>query len=819
MRGMLCISSAVRQYPSRSGHTTEAHLSSYFHSLSFRFMIGGACRIRDMNARRLLFTLVLLPCLALFAQAQPYRTITAGTSPAFLFADAAHGHVHALTAGSDKNFNGVLEPDSGDVAPQWFVIDAGTEQVVSSMTFEGFFSSFPIRAGVDLEGRHLYVAQLGRVREYDLNTQNFLRDSIATGSFGAISFDSLSGMVVIAERTTFSGPDFVSFVDPVTRTLMGRVRAGVGPSMAGSRANGEHAVEHYIMNEGVFGSPNSSISFSSMRPDVYLEENAKALGGGGNFVITKGNLAFVALGGGQKIHVINTLTHRDLPYSPIVMGAAGPNGPRTLAFEGDSILLGGIAGGQLLRIRIATGQVVTTVAVPGRVESIAVRDSLAFVASRAALSQTTLVGDSSVFVVNLHTGQLVDTIPLRRGIAGAFISANRDLHVIGYNTQDTYWWAVLDGTTLQQKSMGNFNGSLGDPLRTYYNPVSDSLYMVVSDSLNVYSVAAAGVVGKFLYTAVLDSNRLAGVSDGSGYLLIHEAGGLSLNPMPEYLHVLTMEGQLVGKFRTRTRPSVAARVQTSRGNSIGFYALDRGVPQSQASHIDFFEFQPNILGDTVLGGGANHIGVYGPGLIVTLNGSNEVVGINLNDWEVAKRASTHTSGFDGPRESYLFQDGRLMVTTYAGDLRVLNESNANYGVNPIGGKGEGMAVMGGKVFVARSFAPDYSPDSVVVVMDITSLVSSVERVADMTGATSLEQNYPNPVVDAATIRFGLGTPQHVTLTLYTADGRAIETLIDRPMESGSYAAELRTSGLPSGSYIYTLRAGTTLLSKSMTVVR
>lgn len=772
-----------------------------------------------MNARRLLFALLLLSCLAQFAQAQPYRRITAGTSPAFLFADPANGHVHALTAGSDKNFNGILEPDSGDAAPQWFVIDAATEQVVSSATFDGFFASFPVRAGVDLEGRHLYVCQLGRVREYDLNTQTLLRDSIATGWFAAVSFDSLSGLVVLSERTLFPEPDFVSFVDPNTRTLAGRVRAGIGPSMATFRRNGEHAVEQYIMNEGVFGTPNSSVSYVSMRPDVYLEENGKALGGGGNFVTTKGDLAFVALGGGQKIHVINTRTHRDLPYSPIVMGAAGPNGPRTLAFEGDSILLGGIAGGQLLRIRISSGEVVTTVQVPGKVESIAVRDSLAFVASRASLNQQTLVGDSSVFVVNLHTGQLVDTITVRRGIATAFIAANRDLHVIGYDAQNKHWWGVYDGTTFQQKSMADLNGSLGDPLRTYYNPASDSLYMVVSDSLNVYSVTAPGVVGKFLYTAVVDSNRLAGVSDGNGYLLVHEAGGLSVTPQPEYLHVLTMEGQLVGKFRTRTRPSVAARVETSRGNTIGFYVVDRGMPQSQVAHIDFFEFQPNILGDIVLGTGANHMGMYDPGVLVTMNGSHEVVAIGTDDWELADRISTRTSGFDGPRESYLTQDGRLMVTTYAGDLRLFNGENTDYGINPIGGKAEGLAVMGEKVFVASIFAPDYSSDSAVVVFNVASLVSSVERLADMTGATMLEQNFPNPVTSATTIKFGLGTPQHVTLTLYTADGRAIETLIDKPMESGSYAAELRTAGLPSGSYIYTLRAGSTLLSKSMTVVR
>ncbi len=763
-----------------------------------------------MHIRSLLVTLCLLPLLGAVAQGQTSRRIIAGKSPAFLFADEARGHVHVITAGIDQNFNGVLELDSGDVAPQWFVVNAVTETIVNSTAFDSFFSSYPIRLGADLQGGRLYAAQLGRVRAYDIATLTVARDTVVLGNFGAVSFDEQNGLLMLAEPIGFADPGYIHMVNPTTGVTVAIVRSGIGPSMSASVKNtAAGRTEYYSIAEGTFGTSNSTISYASMQHDVYRAANGQALGGGGSYLATRGTNAFFVLGGGQRIHAVDTRTGKDLSYSPISTGAIGPNGPRSLGFQSDDVLLVGMSLGKVLRVRIDNGELIDTIEVRGRVESIAVRDSLGFFAIRSNEGGV----DSVVFVANLNTGDVVDTLFPGVEPTEVFVAANGDIHVIGaISGANAWWWTVYNGATLAVASSDTFSGYLDVPLRTFYDATSDALYLVVSDSLRAYSAASPTSAPRFLYNDKFDSTKLSGVSGGNGYLLVHEIGAVA-NPGPEYLHVLNTEGTLMAKFQTGSRPTMAAGIRTTRDNALAFYVLDRGTP----TQIDQFEFQPNILGSDTLGNGANHLAVNGMQGLVTMNGGHELVGVDFEAWKAALRIPTGTSGWDGPRES-LSIGLHLLVTTYAGDVRMFT-SPTEYKTFPMGGKAEGITAVAGKVFVASAFLPDYSVDSAVVVFDTTLLVASVERTSDVAAAAALEQNYPNPVVDATTIRFAVPASMQVTLTVYTADGRKVETLINEQMESGSYAAEVRTGGLPSGSYIYTLQAGTSILSRTMRVVR
>ena len=62
-------------------------------------------------------------------------------------------------------------------------------------------------------------------------------------------------------------------------------------------------------------------------------------------------------------------------------------------------------------------------------------------------------------------------------------------------------------------------------------------------------------------------------------------------------------------------------------------------------------------------------------------------------------------------------------------------------------------------------------------------------------------------------------PTHATLRLYGANGELVATILDKDLERGIYSADVAVAGLPSGSYLYTLRAGGTVLSRMMEVVR
>ncbi len=771
-----------------------------------------------MKLRSLLVSLSLLPLAVLAADAQTPRRIIAGKSPAFLFADPANAQVHMVTAGTDVNFNGVMEPDSGDLAPQWYRIDAATETVLDSMSFDSFFSSFPVRLGVDLKGKRLYASQMGRVRSYDITTMTLAQDTVVTGYFAAVSFDESSNRLLLAQRVGFTSPGYLHVVDPATGVTTAIVRTGVNPSTSGAHSGGNGRSNYYTMNEGAFGAGNAGMSYTALNMGVFDTVAGQPLGGGASAIVSQGDYAFAAVRGGNRVLAFNTRTNQPLPYSPIVLGPSKVNtGPYTLAFQGDSVLLVGMHSGKLLKMRISDGTITDSIGVRGRAESIAVRDSLAFVASRSGVEGGS---DSVLTVVNLNSATAIDTVSVGMEPGKVFVAADGKLHVIGSNPAGTsYLWKVFDGSTLAQiGTTTTFSGAIVSPLRAYYDSSSDSLYLVASDSLRAHPVSSPAAAPSFIYGTASDSTLLGGVSDGGEYLLVTQTGPAA-NPGAEYLHVVSRGGEMVAKFQTGPRPFAAARIRSARDNAIAFYVLDQGTPGRMQSQIDHYEFQPSILGADTLGDGANHLLMGDDDVfIVTLNGSHEVVGLNLDDWKVVSRFSTGTSGFDGPRESMIYKDSFLLVSTYAGDIRMFS-SLTQYKSYAVGGKAEGITGIGDKVFVASIFAPDYSPDSAVVVFDPSVFLASVERTDNIASAVSLQQNYPNPAAASTVIRFTVDAPAHVVLSVYTGDGRKVKTLIDEPMESGSYSAELLTAGLPSGSYIYTLQAGPALMSKTMQVVR
>ncbi len=89
---------------------------------------------------------------------------------------------------------------------------------------------------------------------------------------------------------------------------------------------------------------------------------------------------------------------------------------------------------------------------------------------------------------------------------------------------------------------------------------------------------------------------------------------------------------------------------------------------------------------------------------------------------------------------------------------------------------------------------------------------------------TLYQNFPNPFNPHTSIRFFLPREERVVLTVYNASGQLVRTLSEQNMTSGQ--KEVRWNGLDnqgktvsSGVYFYTLRAGSTALTRKMVLLR
>lgn len=102
-------------------------------------------------------------------------------------------------------------------------------------------------------------------------------------------------------------------------------------------------------------------------------------------------------------------------------------------------------------------------------------------------------------------------------------------------------------------------------------------------------------------------------------------------------------------------------------------------------------------------------------------------------------------------------------------------------------------------------------------IDSTLEPSSVDNGNSVASLFTLDQNYPNPARERTAIRFTLPSPAHVTLTVSDITGREVARLADGVLSAGAYEKEISVGDFTSGVYRYTLTAGTTTISRMMTV--
>ena len=71
---------------------------------------------------------------------------------------------------------------------------------------------------------------------------------------------------------------------------------------------------------------------------------------------------------------------------------------------------------------------------------------------------------------------------------------------------------------------------------------------------------------------------------------------------------------------------------------------------------------------------------------------------------------------------------------------------------------------------------------------------------------SLSQNFPNPFNPSTKIRFAIPQREFLSLKVYDALGREIETLAEGISEAGEFEVTFNAANLPGGVYFYELRS-------------
>ena len=110
-----------------------------------------------------------------------------------------------------------------------------------------------------------------------------------------------------------------------------------------------------------------------------------------------------------------------------------------------------------------------------------------------------------------------------------------------------------------------------------------------------------------------------------------------------------------------------------------------------------------------------------------------------------------------------------------------------------------------------------SPSSNEVSVHLTAVQDN--KKADLPTTFALKQNYPNPFNPTTVIPYQLAAKSHVTLTIYNVLGQQVATLVNSDMKAGRYHARWDAYDMPSGVYIYLLRAGSFMQSRKLILIK
>jgi hypothetical protein len=122
--------------------------------------------------------------------------------------------------------------------------------------------------------------------------------------------------------------------------------------------------------------------------------------------------------------------------------------------------------------------------------------------------------------------------------------------------------------------------------------------------------------------------------------------------------------------------------------------------------------------------------------------------------------------------------------------------------------------LGGVVSDSGSF----TANGISGLVSLTGSLTSV-RERELPKDFAVSQNYPNPFNPSSVIRFKLPRESYVSLRVYNPLGQEVRTLIDGTRSAGVYEVRFDAAGLPSGMYIYRMKAGEFVQSRRILLVR
>jgi YVTN family beta-propeller protein len=279
----------------------------------------------------------------------------------------------------------------------------------------------------------------------------------------------------------------------------------------------------YILNEGLFGQGNSSLTYYDLTSfavsnDVYAAVNGTQLGDVGNQVVLRGTTGYVVVNNSDKIEIFDDRDHRATGTIRLGSGTS----PRQLAFVNDTTLLvTSLYLNSVLVVSVPRRMVIGSIPVGSNPEGIVISSGKAFVANSGFGSGRT------VSVISLDGLQVTGTLGVGENPIGVVTAPGLHVYVMcngGYgdyadpNDDTPARMFIIDpvrAAVVDSVLIGGHAGSMAigeGPVA--YVPTTDS---VVTVDLRTHRRVGTFVRGAFYGVSVEDVSGDVYLTDIRGY--------------------------------------------------------------------------------------------------------------------------------------------------------------------------------------------------------------------------------------------------------------------------------------------------------------
>lgn len=161
----------------------------------------------------------------------------------------------------------------------------------------------------------------------------------------------------------------------------------------------------------------------------------------------------------------------------------------------------------------------------------------------------------------------------------------------------------------------------------------------------------------------------------------------------------------------------------------------------------------------------------------------------------------------------------LALTVLPGHRLRIDITSSNYPHFDINLNNGGTLYVAGDTLIATNYVYHDAVRSSRVLLPMAAATSLRESTSASPANFQLEQNFPNPFNPATAIRFTLPQQEYVTLKIFDASGREVQTLISGNLAAGTHRIEFEAKNLASGIYFYRVQTGQIFIQKKMLIMR